>query len=440
MATHELALEEIKQAVANDPNSKLAKQVQTVLERLDQSKFARIPSINEFSDLLHEVTTDLENGSKFFDENDIVLLKISNKLTIYFGKDENESKSNNTTKIEFPKLAILSDSNDVDQATNTLHMTKYDIFNCLLIGCKKIFDGISNQMIEKQRQQQLQQVIKSDNINSDDKAEKQKEQEEKEKAKVKEKKETPNEETNILNHIFSNISKYYVDSSDKTRNKELKESISGIWSLLTSCMSFNNVYDKQCWIYRLAMILMIVHDNDNDGDNQKNGQFKKLSFVDEKDEGLNCLFLSRHKDGLSLLQDLLVQIGCFIDVYNLIVDKSSTNVVILAKFVAYYCYFEKLLTDKNQDDEMYDDEDEDESNVGGEKDKEGVKEHFLLSMREVSRNMTLLGAARERGDKILEKTLSKYIVKNEMLNEKLNKYSDYMNEMFSILRKEFTTV
>ena len=104
--------------------------------------------------------------------------------------------------------------------------------------------------------------------------------------------------------------------------------------------------------------------------------------------------------------------------------------------------------DNDDDDEMYDDEDEEtgdgeDKNKDGKKDGEGdvvLKEHFLLSMREPTKNVTLFGAARERGDANLEKTLSKYIVTNELINQKLNRYGDYISETFAVLRKEFTTV
>ena len=405
MATHDSALQQrIQQVIADDPNNEIAKKVQTVLAEFsaNQAQLAKIPSINEFSNLLYEVTTDLQYESQFFNQNDMLLLNISDKLTIYFGRDDD----NKTT--EYPKLAILSDSNEVDQATNTLSMTKYDIFNCLLIGCRKVFDGISNEM------------IKNEMTTNDEK-----------KHEVVEREATEG----VLDAVFVRISQYLNNSYDQARNIDLKEDILGIWSLLKSFMSFNSILDKQCWIYRLAMILMILNDDDDDSNESECPRLKQLSFVEEKSDELNVLFLSQNRQSLSLLKEKLVQIGGFSQVYDLIVDKSTTNAQILTTFVAYHCYFEKLSqigSAEDNHDDTYD------TNKGEE--SKAPKEEFLLSMQEPSKNMTLIGAARERGDVNLEQSLTKYIVKNEMINKKLNKYGDYIGEMIKVLHKEFPAV
>ena len=429
MATQESALQEIQQVIAGDPNNEIAKQVQTVLERLaGQPQFGQIPSINEFSDLLHEVTTELENESHFND-NDILLLKISDKLTIYFDK--------NDTKNQYPKLAIISDPDEVDQATNTLEMTKFDIFNCLLIGCRKIFASVSNESIK-------QEMIQDDCVetkNGDAKNKEKAKGNRKEKEKEREPLAKRDKKQNVLDQIFFNMWQYLSNCGDEELNDGLKEDIASIWSLLKLCMSFNDVFDKQCWIYRLAMILMISSDGDEDGGDETFSNFKQLSFVDEKeDELLNGLFISKNRQSLSLLKQKLVKIGCFSEVYSLIMDKSTTNVTILAKFVAYYCYFEKLWQKENDKQNT-----KKEENDGGDDEtqknskSEGQKNHFLLSMQEPKENLSLFGAARARGNVNLANSISKYIVKNEMINEKLSKYGDYFNQMVSVLR-QLTTV
>ena len=43
--------------------------------------------------------------------------------------------------------------NRVRQATNTLSMTKYDIFNCLFIGCRTVYARISNQDIKRESEE-----------------------------------------------------------------------------------------------------------------------------------------------------------------------------------------------------------------------------------------------------------------------------------------------
>ena len=154
MATQHSFLKEIEHTIAKDPNSDVAKHFKNALDLfVAQSKLGRIPSIDEFSDLLHEVTTHLEQNLSNFDRSDLSLLKLSDKLTIYFDKEDEKN--------EFPKLGVVEDIDrnggtgdcvstlyDIDQATNTLKMTKYDIFNCLLIGCRIIFGGISNDDIK----------------------------------------------------------------------------------------------------------------------------------------------------------------------------------------------------------------------------------------------------------------------------------------------------
>ena len=213
MAAPESLLNELQSAIAKDPNSDVAKQVKSALERfLSQPELDSIPSINEFSDLLHEVTTDLEqqqHGITDFQQNDLSLLKISDKLTIYFDKED--------IKDQFPKLGIVTEDtnngvtvNRVRQATNALTMTKYDLFNCLLIGCRKIFGGISNEAIEGEFEEKEKikenEDAKEASKHIESKEDKDNENEKKEK-----------ERKSVLDHIFSNISKYFSDSQNETK-------------------------------------------------------------------------------------------------------------------------------------------------------------------------------------------------------------------------------
>ena len=69
------------------------------------------------------------------------------------------------------------------------------------------------------------------------------------------------ETKSVLEKIFDNISKYYSNSHNEAKILSIKQDIAGIWSLMKSIVSFNNVFDKQYWIFRLAMILMIVNND-----------------------------------------------------------------------------------------------------------------------------------------------------------------------------------
>ena len=65
---------------------------------------------------------------------------------------------------------------------------------------------------------------------------------------------------------------------------------------------------------------------------------------------------------------------------------------------------------------------------------------FLLTMKNPINGETLLAIAKQHGDDNLHKTLSKYIISNEMISEKLAQYSEYINSVFDKLRNDLSKV
>ena len=242
-----------------------------------------IPSIGEFERLLYQVSPPIGRKA-IFNENDLVLLKISKDLTILFyqqqktnitknkqTKNENKEKKSNTqentqkqkvekqnetentaeapsdnlkseTKLVLPKLAFkevqgnesVNDSERIEKKfVCTLSMNLDGEFNCLLIGAGCCCTGASAHI-------------------GDNKMSKKK-----------------NDEM-ILDLIFDNILKYVGKMISKEEIDSCKDEIKGLWSLIFKLLNWKNENDEKILMVRLAMILFVSLKN-----------FSKLSFVQD---------------------------------------------------------------------------------------------------------------------------------------------------------------
>ena len=103
---------------------------------------------------------------------------------------------------------------------------------------------------------------------------------------------------------------------------------------------------------------------------------------------------------------MLFEIGCFMDLYNLIIENDDQ---ILNRFMTYFYYF-----DENSS---------------------------VLSMEHGINGDTLLDIAKNLGDNlIIYKALSKYIQEDESFNEKFEEYALYFNERCHVLRSKLRRV
>ena len=105
----------------------------------------------------------------------------------------------------------------------------------------------------------------------------------------------------------------------------------------------------------------------------------------------------------STFKKFLFEIGCFMDLYNLILENGENSGEILNRFLRYFYYFNE--------------------------------ESFVLSMRHSINGDGLLDISKNSRDNLLvHKALSKYIQENETFNEKFEEYGFYFNERSDVLR------
>ena len=126
----------------------------------------------------------------------------------------------------------------------------------------------------------------------------------------------------------------------------------------------------------------------------------------------------------SSLKMVIYQIGCFIDLYNLIKQQSKMkgkeqgkqlNGSIMGKFISYFYFFEN------------------ENNKYSNNNKKNSS--FLLSMQHGINGDSLLSISRKSNDDgNLYKALLKFVESNETFNEKFREYGKYFNERSSLIR------
>ena len=105
----------------------------------------------------------------------------------------------------------------------------------------------------------------------------------------------------------------------------------------------------------------------------------------------------------SRFKKLLFEIGCFMDLYNLIIENKENGGEIISRFLTYFYYFNE--------------------------------QSFLLSMRHCTNGDGLLDISKNSRDNLhVHKALSKYIQENETFNEKFKEYGSYFNERSDVLR------
>lgn len=221
---------------------------------VDNVALVSIPSINEFERLLYQISPAPPKEA-YFDESDLITLKVSKDLAIIFQEaakqpkdkdkrvnkettdDETSKKSKETAKttiednavtLVLPKLVYNpSEESKNDSETvlesNTLLMSCNDEFNCLLVGA-----GCAAYLSRQHLQDE-------------------------------------NMENVILDFIFTNISKYFRKSSIGQDIDSCKDEIKPIWSLIVNLLNWktndNGNWNEQIWIVRLAMILCVSSEN-----------------------------------------------------------------------------------------------------------------------------------------------------------------------------------
>ena len=243
--------------------------------------------------------------------------------------------------------------------------------------------------------------------------------------------------------IFDNLLKYF----DKVQVRRAEKQLCRIWTILKGGICHDTL---EGLLLRLAIMLHVNEDN-----------VDKLSFVnsDSDKDGDNddeIVTQIKHKLDESLFSQMVLKIGCFMDIYN---DLKSNEFIkddeaedesnagaggaaqqtgnnpkqqrqqqqeqqeqdvsnVLFKFTKYYYHFEN---------------DDDENNSNSTKNSQ-AQEHFLLRMNCAANGDTLLAVAKENEDKEFEKILLKYMVSSEIINDILTKHSNYIYSEMRTLR------
>ena len=453
--------------------SSIEKQIQSENEiqndEIHSVKLVQIPSLGEFGQLL-DIVSPQSAKDLVWTQEDLVLLNISKNVTIVFFDDDSskdeanatdkedrekekeekereknqEAKENANTKemkkqkkkLRLGKLVFQEseDSNGNDNviamAGNTLSMGNFDEFNCLLIGCC------------------IAMAKSSEN----------------------------NDGTTFLDGIFTNIQPFFGKAWTRKDISFAKEEINSILALLIDVLNFSNgsngsdgsksqSLDDESLMIRLAMILCASSENitqlsfvkdyiekkQSGKENIRNKTAKKTkksndngddndvvvtAGVEKKNEKeddsttiesvkSNILKMKNVMDK-SLIKMMIYQVGCFIDLYNLVKrqgkQQQQLNGSIISKFITYFYFFENVGSNNNGD-------------------KRRKKSNFLLSMKHGINGDNLLSIARESNDDgNLYKALSKYVESNEVLNDKFRDYGTYFNERSTSLRTELSQV
>ena len=398
-----------------------------------------IPSINEFEELLHQVSPLLTNKAHV-NESDLILLNISKDLTIVFCKppkkssstsknvkSEKEKEDKKTDKVQEEKsevnemneneLMILklvskstvgSENTNEKQSTNSLPMSLDGQFNCLLVGTSCCCFGINTPQ------------KKTD------------------------------EEKMYFDLIFDNISKYVGKMTSKEEIESCKNEIKPLWSLIFKLLNFNNDNNDndKSWMIGLSMILCVsldkldqlsfVKDYISNNTETTNPDDKKTQ--ETKDIVQECMLLlsiffvflqclvatfiafwfvffgcvvavmnMKRKLDESRFKQLIFEVGCFMDLYNLIISNKENSGEILNRFLTYFYYFNE--------------------------------QSFLLSMKHSINGDGLLDISKNSRDNLMvHKALSKYIQEDETFNEKFTEYGFYFNERSGVLRTKLGQV
>ena len=111
----------------------------------------------------------------------------------------------------------------------------------------------------------------------------------------------------------------------------------------------------------------------------------------------------------SRFKKLLFEIGCFMDLYNSIIEEKEDNGKILARFIGYFYFF-----DQNNN---------------------------LLSMIHGINGDSLLDVTKGvNGDSVFYKALCKYVKSDESFNETFQEYGFYFTQRSDILRSKLGQV
>ena len=369
----------------------------------------KIPDLNDFDELLHEVSpVSLVNKA------DSTLLNISD-LEIHLDKN---------------KFPVLQQNDKIPQALNSCSFTNYDKFGSLLIGCCCAMDGLLIYDKNKARE--------PDDIKDESKDE----------IPIKSK-ETPEDWTQLIENICK-----YNSKMSKNEEKQLSDEMLDIWVELIQLLHFGekeleNEKEKektkekakekeveatekeksnereQLWILRLAMLLFA-----------ENGEIAlKLGFADAfvrqgEDKNTRELLVKTIKSAIDgSFKSIIYTIGSFVNLYETIGQCKKNErqqvfknqIYVFVKFAAFFNYFSSYPNNS----------------------------HFLLTYHyptekngqgKQKQKQTLLGLAQSREKELpnLCQLLSKYSMSSEIFDEILLQYSDYIHEMFSVMRNEFT--
>ena len=103
----------------------------------------------------------------------------------------------------------------------------------------------------------------------------------------------------------------------------------------------------------------------------------------------------------SRIKKMIFEIGCFMDLYNLMIENNDQ---IVNRFLTYFYYLNENSS--------------------------------VLSMKHGVNGDTLLDIAKNLGDNLITyKTLSRYVQEDETFNEKFEEYAFYFNERCDALRR-----
>ena len=378
------ALTELQKVVSKDPT--LANvSVGELLARLSTtSPRGRLPSLGEFGDLLDEV---ISTTGVAFTDDDLSLLKIGHNIHVEFDHNDND----------IPKVMISSNnSKSAPQLASSLTMSEYDKFNCLLIGCRWLMYGITKEHMVEINTNQTTEINEA-----------------KEKDKT-----NPKRYNKIINILCNNLSKYFSFDSELI-DKIQKELIKYSLLLFDNLLNNDKHNDVNFFILRLAIILHLqAH------------LIIKLSFIPpekeiaSKKQDILDIF-GNNESILSNLKEMIIKMGCFMDLHEMIKNKDCQSGNIVVKFSRYYCHFDTLTSSSN----------------GMSNAITASGEHFLLAMHDIVNGNTLMSEINERGDVYLENTISKYIVTSEIINETLNdEYNDYIFDVCGKFRNQVTVV
>lgn len=324
-----------------------------------------------------------------------------------------------------PVLVTKSKELDISQASNTLQMSNYDEFNCLVLGCGLLLLNIS--IPNKRRESDISpspinlglqhvnddiniKTVKTQDVNipdidDDDTKEESILNVEKAAADDNDDDDYYDEQKNaILEQCIENLESNFGVLVEKELDFQIMTNeLSQIWHIMEKLLDFGDsgellpssivclakiLHVKTDRIEKLSFVKEYIHDVSNDNnDNKPPSKAPSLMIGNTTNAAPSSSIEARSTEiiwmkeqiNLSMFKQCIIKMGCFMDLYNTIVNSKNSNEsgALMSKFLAYYYHFDND-SSENIDDSIM---------LNG---VTSLKEHFLLAMSHPQTGDTLL--------------------------------------------------